>query len=299
LNKEKPNNSIFESIHRSWTLAVWKIKGMQVYALVGKSGTGKSFRARLVAEKHKLDAIIDDGLLIHDQQILAGKSAKREPAYLAAVKTALFTDYDHRHQVKTALEKSSIRKVLIIGTSDRMVKKICSTLQLPAPMKTIYIEDIASQEEINTAILYRKHHGKHVIPVPVIEVRRNYPKLVSDSFRVMMKTGFGLLRKNQIYEKTIVRPEFSKRGQVSISESALSQMVMHCVAQLTPGMKIHKLVVKNDGTGYFLKLYLDVPFGLELSGSVHRLHDYIIQKVEGYTGIIIDELDIVINKITE
>jgi len=49
-----------------------------IYALVGKAGSGKSFRARLVAEKHQIDLIIDDGLLIRDHRILAGKSAKRE-----------------------------------------------------------------------------------------------------------------------------------------------------------------------------------------------------------------------------
>jgi len=287
----------FEAVHRVWTQAIWKVRGMQVYALVGKSGTGKSFRARLVMEKYKLDALIDDGLLIHEQKIIAGRSAKREAAYLAAVKTALFTDSEHRNAVKTALEKSSIRRLLIIGTSDRMIRKICTVLQLPQPAKTVYIEDIASAEEISTAIHFRKHHGKHVIPVPVIEVKRNYPKLMADSFRIMMRSGFGLLKRSQVYEKTVVRPEFAKRGEITISEAALSQMIMHCVAEKTPGMQIHKLVVRRDGTGYLLGLYLDVPFGIELSGSVHTLHDYIIDRIETYTGIIIDELNITINRI--
>ncbi|MDY2756646.1 MAG: hypothetical protein SOU88_09485, partial [Candidatus Treponema excrementipullorum] len=48
-----------------------------VFALVGPSGTGKSFRAKLLADKHGLEAIIDDGLLIQNDKILAGQSAKR------------------------------------------------------------------------------------------------------------------------------------------------------------------------------------------------------------------------------
>jgi ABC-type oligopeptide transport system ATPase subunit len=35
----------------------------KVFALVGGSGTGKSFRAKLVAQKYGIDFIIDDGLL--------------------------------------------------------------------------------------------------------------------------------------------------------------------------------------------------------------------------------------------
>ena len=48
-------------------------KGITTYALVGPSGTGKSFRARLVADKYKIEAIIDDGLLIKDERILKGR----------------------------------------------------------------------------------------------------------------------------------------------------------------------------------------------------------------------------------
>ena len=40
---------------------VYALRGVRVFALVGGSGTGKSFRAKLVAEKHGIDIIVDDG----------------------------------------------------------------------------------------------------------------------------------------------------------------------------------------------------------------------------------------------
>ena len=52
--------------------------GTTVYALAGPSGTGKSFRAKLLAQKYNIEAIIDDGLVIQNDKILAGQSAKRE-----------------------------------------------------------------------------------------------------------------------------------------------------------------------------------------------------------------------------
>lgn len=55
----------------------WMFRGVKVYALIGKAGTGKSFRAKLVAQKYRIELIIDDGLLIRDQKIICGKSAKR------------------------------------------------------------------------------------------------------------------------------------------------------------------------------------------------------------------------------
>jgi ABC-type dipeptide/oligopeptide/nickel transport system ATPase component len=43
---------------------------MDVIALVGPSGTGKSHRALMVARQNKADAIIDDGILIKDNKII-------------------------------------------------------------------------------------------------------------------------------------------------------------------------------------------------------------------------------------
>ena len=100
---------------------------MTIYALVGKSGTGKSFRAKLIAEQYALTAIIDDGLLIQDEKIVAGKSAKHEKTYMGAVRVALFDDKEHRDAVAKAIQKQNVKKILIIGTSEKMVQKISST----------------------------------------------------------------------------------------------------------------------------------------------------------------------------
>ncbi len=164
----------------------WMIMGVKVFALVGKSGTGKSFRARLVAEKYNIPYIIDDGLLIHDKKIIAGRSAKKEKAYVGAIKTALYDDPHHRADMIEALEKIKLKQILLIGTSKKMVIKITERLNLPPVTKFIQIEDIASQEEIEKAIHSRHSEGKHVIPVPTIEVHRDYAHILSDSIRVFL-----------------------------------------------------------------------------------------------------------------
>ena len=89
-------------------------KPVQVYALVGESGTGKSFRSKLLAEEYGIHAIIDDGLLIQDDKIVAGRSAKREKTYMGAVRVALFDDKDHRDSVARVLRKTHIKKILLL-----------------------------------------------------------------------------------------------------------------------------------------------------------------------------------------
>ena len=276
---------------------LFRLRGIKVYALVGKSGTGKSFRAQLLMEKYSIDLMIDDGLLIKDRRIIAGRSAKREKNYLAGVKTALFNDRQHRNEVLRALETLQFKRVLILGTSERMVIKIAQVLKLPPIHKMVKIEEIATAEEINTAIHYRNTQGRHVIPVPSIEVKRTYPRIMADSLKVLFRTGFGAGRRKNVFEKTVVRPEFSRKGEVSISKAALTQMILHCVDEYGNGIRIKRLLISKDREGYHIDLFLDVPFGVQLAGTVHELQRYIVDQIERYTGIIIDELNVTIDSL--
>lgn len=279
-------------------------KHVQVYALVGESGTGKSFRSKLLAEEYGIHAIIDDGLLIQDEKIVAGRSAKREKTYMGAVRVALFDDKEHRDSVARVLRKTRIKKILLLGTSEKMVMKIAMRLQLPQPQKIIHIEEIATKEEIEKAIKSRQVEGKHVIPVPSIEVKKKYPQIFSTSMRDFFNKNklFSKASKNltgKMIEKSIVQPEFSKKGRIEISEAAITQMVMHCVSEFDPEVKIKKISIKTDSRGYRLVVTIDVPFGTQLTGKIHRLQQYIIDKIESYTGILIEEVSIVIDKISK
>ncbi len=275
---------------------VYLLRGVKVFALVGKSGTGKSFRAKLIAQKYGIEYIIDDGLLIHESKILAGKSAKKEQAFLGAIRTALFDEYEHRVEVRDCLKKLKFKRILIIGTSEKMVKKIAKTLELPAPTKIIQIEDIATTEEINKAIHSRNTEGKHVIPVPAIEIKRNYPHIFYDSIKVFLHRRFSLRKRSKVFEKAVVRPEFSKRGRITISEAAITQMVLHCAEEFDHTIRIDKVTVKNDISGYKLTIKIIVPFGTQLSGNIHTLQQYVIENIQRYTGIIIQEVNIVIDE---
>ena len=272
------------------------LKGVKVFALVGRSGTGKSFRAKLVAQKYGIELIIDDGLLIHDQKIVAGKSAKKEKNYLSAIKTALFDEPEHRGEVLAALHSIKFRRILIIGTSERMVAKITRRLRLPAITKMIKIEDIATTDEIETAIRSRKIEGKHIIPVPSIEIARNYSHIVYDSVKIFLKRKLPFLTagKHQVFEKTVVRPEFARRGRVSISKAALTQMVLHCAEEYDSTITLKKIHIRVDAHGYILTLHIHVPYGVQLSGNLHGFQEYLIDSLERYTGIMIQKVNVII-----
>jgi len=281
-------------MNRLFRFAFSRLNTVKVYALIGRSGTGKSHHSKLVCQKYGIDLIIDDGLLIKGEKIIAGRSAKEDPNFLTAVRTAVFDDEDHRTAVTDALRRLKYRKILIIATSEKMANKIIARLGLPPIFKLIHIEEVATEEEIETAMRVRYTEGKHVIPVPSIEITRNYPAIVYDSIKVFLTKGFG---RHKAYEKTIVRPEFSKHGKNSLSEVTLMQMVRHCIDEYDKVVKVKKVnAVQNPDGSVSLTVTLQVPIKHYIGQTTTEMQNYISDCVEKYGGIMVSAVAIEIEE---
>ena len=101
---------------------------MKVFAFIGPSGSGKSHRATWVAREKGAEFIVDDGLLILGNRVVAGISAKREKTRISSIKRAIFKDVVHTNDVKTAIRRYNPNGILILGTSDGMVEEISKRL---------------------------------------------------------------------------------------------------------------------------------------------------------------------------
>ena len=147
---------------------------MKVYALVGKSGTGKSYQAVNLCKELNIEAIIDDGLFIEGNDVVAGISAKRQATMIGAIKTALFTTDEHKETVVAKIKEVNPKSILVLGTSDEMVNRIVARLELPEIQKRIRIEQITTEKEREEARHQRHDFGKHVIPVPTFQLKRDF-----------------------------------------------------------------------------------------------------------------------------
>ncbi len=276
--------------------AVWKVKGTRIYALVGKSGTGKSFRAQLIAEKYRLSHIIDDGLLIAGPKILAGRSAKNDPDYMSAIQTAVFDKWEHREEVKKRLREEKIQGILILGTSEKMIRRICERLELPLPERILHIEEMSTTEELQLARLDREQ-GRHVIPVPALEVQKNFAQLVIDGIKVLLSRRLDWLLRRKRWEKTVVRPPFHRNGRITLSKSALISLVLHCVDEFNAQLGFISCKIRQNNEKLTINLCISAAYGLELKLEVPRLQAYIKQHIEQYTGLSIGEVNIKVTKL--
>lgn len=265
---------------------------MEIYALVGSSGTGKSFHAMDIAREYQISHIIDDGLLISKGKKISGKSAKAEKSKVGAVKCAIFTDLAHREQVKEALLREKPQKLLILSTSEHMVDRIIEALGLNSPKKIIFIEEISTPENIALAQEMRSL-GKHIIPLPSVEVKKDFKNYwlapVASFFTRKAKK-----EANAIVEKTIVRPRFSELGKVSISEQVVNELILHLSKQNSVFKETLKILVNIFDYSVTIKCEVKAVYGEPIQHSIRLFQEELKKKLEFITGLEVVSIHIVV-----
>ena len=270
---------------------------MEVVAFVGPSGTGKSHHAIGVAFDNKCDAIIDDGLLIKGTKILAGTSAKNEQNRIQAVKRAIFTEESHAKQVREALAKNDIKRLLIIATSDNMINKIVGRLQLNPPVKTVYINQIASKAEIKKARYSRLQEGKHIVPVPTVELKPHFTGYFADLPYNLFSSK---RREEKEADRSIVRPSFSFYGKLLIADSAIEDIINIIGEKLEGVERVTDIKVRrrsDNSKGIVISVEVILYYGVQLFAVTRKMQAKIKEKVEYMTAMQVKNVNVCIRSL--
>ena len=269
-------------------MAFEKIK---VYAFVGPSGTGKSYRAQMVASEKDIHFIIDDGLLIKDNEIIAGVSAKKAPTKIETVKHALFYEDAEKKPIEKAIKKYKPDKILILGTSDGMVQKIAANLGLPEVSQITYINEVATEEEMQTARNIRVTEGKHVIPVPTFELKKDFSGYLLDPLQIFKSKGKG--QKPYISEKTIIRPTFSYLGRFTISDTVFRQIMEYLADKMPEIYKVIRTRVTSTDAGPTIYMEVSVMYGCNIQETLKEFKTKARKEIEKLTAMNVIALDVV------
>lgn len=268
---------------------------VEVLALIGPSGTGKSHRAMTIAQERQCDAIIDDGLLIAGSRIAAGRSAKREETKTAAIRRAIFSAPGHVLEVREGIMQLSPARILILGTSTTMVMRIVSRLGLPEPREFMSIHDFATPEEIDHALWQRRQEGKHVIPAPAFEVKKTFSGYLVDPLKALARS------REQRYgtqERSVVRPTYSYFGRFYISDAVVMQIAQRICGEVPGVSRVLKILVLAVGEGTILDVELVLHYGVKVFEVMQSVQRNLKDKLEFLTGIYLERVDISTKKIS-
>ncbi len=263
---------------------------MRTVAFIGPSGTGKSHRATWVARERGIEFIIDDGLLIRGNRIVGGRSAKRETTKIGSIKCALFTNNDHAEEIKRVVRIYDPEAILILGTSDGMVETIAKRLEFPPISEKVLISDVASEFEIKQAISTRREQGKHVIPVPTFEIKKDFSGYFLDPLQIFKRKGKGSYQ--LIGEKSVVRPTFSYLGRYTISDYTIYQIIEYVASSIEGVHRISRFRAENHPDGIYIEMDLVLIYGYTIKPLLRSIQEKVSEEVERLTALNIKALNL-------
>ncbi|MDD3656039.1 MAG: Asp23/Gls24 family envelope stress response protein [Atribacterota bacterium] len=267
---------------------------MKVFALIGESGTGKSHKALLIAHQENIEYIIDDGLLIKKDKILAGLSAKKELNKIQAIRRAIFFDKEHAQAVKEIIKIEKPKKIMVLGTSIEMIEKIIQTLELPPLSKVFNIEEVSSEKEIQLARASRSREGTHIIPLPGIEIQRKFPINLVESLEIFYRKRYV---NRKIGERTVVRPPFSYFGKLFISESAILDIIYFNIKNFKHVIRIGKTKININDEGILIQINLTLKYGKNIPDMVRIIQENLKKELDYITGINIKKIDVLVENL--
>ncbi len=265
------------------------LQSIGVVAFIGGSGTGKSTRAIKVAKDYGINYIIDDGLLINGGRVVAGLSAKRAGSKLESVRQALFIDENRADVMRRALVENMPEKVMVLGTSEGMLEKICESLWLAPPSKVIRIEEVTTEEERRSAVFVRATQGRHTIPVPSMEIKHEFSGYFADPLNRLLRrkeksndltAGFGG------NDRTVVRPTFSTIGSYSISNKALSDIAGIIIRRRVRGAgDILKFDTDKESYGVVINMEISLKYGFNAQEVLREVQEKVTSGIEDLTAM--------------
>jgi uncharacterized alkaline shock family protein YloU len=283
--------------------SVRKILGLpakrHVVALIGKAGTGKSYHSQRIATERGLELIVDDGLLIKNTGIIGGRSAKNEHTRIAATKVAIFLDEAQLASAQECIKTEKIRRILVVGTSLKMVTRISGRLGLGAIHKILRVEDLLTPEELRVAQSHRQTLGRHLIAVPAMEVRKRYPAIFYKSVQTAISSYIGKFTHSKTdFEGSVVRPKFGRHYKLSISEKAIRQIISTAIADTHRAITIRSMKIKwVRSEACRIHVLIDVGFMQNISGVVFDIEKRVKHTIEQNTGLIVEMVEVVVDSV--
>lgn len=270
--------------------------------LQGHLGTGKSYRAQKIAYDNNIETIIDDGLLIKGSRVIEGVSAKTAKTKVQTVKAALFSTEKEQERIRNSIKKERVKSILILGTSDEMVKRIQENLKLPKIEKTIYIQDVSTKEEMEEAVRIRRTEGKHIVPVPTFEIKKDFSGILLDPFQIL-KRGRKKNKKNKKenagVERSVIRPAFSYFGKYTIKDKVFKDII-RLVCDRIKGIteistiRIDKAQNSND---IEISMNMEIAYGYNIEEMAEEMKIQSKKELEYMTSVNISMVNVKIVKI--
>ena len=162
-------------------------------------------------------------------------------------------------------------------------------MDLPPLEKTIYINEVATEEEMEKARNIRVTQGKHVIPVPTFEIKKDFSGYILDPLQIFKSKG----GTPYISEKSIIRPTFSYLGKFTISDSVFRQIAERVAKKMPEIYDVSRIRTQNYGDGISIYLEVIINYGNNIIEVLQNYKARVKKEIEKQTAMNIIKIDLV------
>ena len=154
----------------------------------------------------------------------------------------------------------------------------------------------ASPEDMLKASEARHKEGKHVIPVPTMELKPYFKGYMVDPLRFLRNRKKEPKRFSEWNERSVVRPVFSYYGKLTFSDKVIESLVNYAAGGLKRIKIRHVRSKKSESQVNGLILYLDVTVRTgtpqEIRDVIHTMRDKVQREIEYTTGMSLESMKI-------
>ena len=174
------------------------------------------------------------------------------------------------------------KSVKVIGYHDNLLKE-----GIEDPLT--YAKNMV--KEMEKARNIRVTQGKHVIPVPTFEIKKDFSGYILDPLQIFKSKGKG--GNPYISEKSIIRPTFSYLGNFTISDSVFRQIAERVAQKMPEIYEVTRTRAENYGDGISIYMEAILNYGYNIIEVLQTFKTKVKKEIEKQTTMNVIKVDLV------
>ena len=152
------------------------------------------------------------------------------------------------------------------------------------------------------AVRIRRTEGKHIVPVPTFEIKKDFSGILLDPFRILSrgrKKNKKNKKENAGVERSVIRPVFSYFGKYTIKDKVFKDII-RLVCDRIKGIteistiRIDKAQNSND---IEISMNMEIAYGYNISEMAEEMKKQAKKELEYMTSVNISMVNVKIVKI--
>ena len=152
------------------------------------------------------------------------------------------------------------------------------------------------------AVRIRRTEGKHIVPVPTFEIKKDFSGILLDPFRILSrgrKKNKKNKKENAGVERSVIRPVFSYFGKYTIKDKVFKDIIRLVCDRIKGITEISTIRIDKapDSNDVEISMNMEIAYGYNISEMAEEMKKQAKKELEYMTSVNISMVNVKIVKI--